>query len=235
MGSTRHVYRQKPVQVITMEKVILTTFTDPMMGLSYESEPIMDRLQREYGDKIEFRNVMGLLVRDVSDFMTPEENSLRPEEGIPLYCKRLAGIYKSEESIGGLPINMEGFCLFDKEHRSSKPLCLAYKAAQLTNPDRVDDFLIGLRHATVIDYLPTTHFEIILKVVRETGIDEESFTRYYQNGSAEKALNEDLAFTRRLGIHLLPAYLMQYKDKALLIQSIEYHDFVDAIDRIIDH
>ena len=79
MGSTRHVYRQKPVQVITMEKVILTTFTDPMMGLSYESEPIMDRLQREYGDKIEFRNVMGLLVRDVSDFMTPEENSLRPE------------------------------------------------------------------------------------------------------------------------------------------------------------
>ena len=42
-----------------MEKIILTTFTDPMMGLSYESEPIMDRLKKEYGDIIEFRNVMG--------------------------------------------------------------------------------------------------------------------------------------------------------------------------------
>ena len=59
-----------------MEKVILTIFTDPMMGLSYESEPIMDRLQKEYGDIIEFRNVMALLVRDISDFMTPEERAL---------------------------------------------------------------------------------------------------------------------------------------------------------------
>ena len=73
-----------------MEKIILTTFTDPMMGLSYESEPIMDRLKKEYGDIIEFRNVMGLLVRDVSDFMTPEEQAMKPEEGISLYCKRLA-------------------------------------------------------------------------------------------------------------------------------------------------
>ena len=89
-----------------MEKVILTAFTDPMMGLSYESEPIMGCLQKEYGDVIEFRNVMGLLARDVSDFMTTEERSLKPEEGISLYCIRLAQIYKSEESIGKLPINI---------------------------------------------------------------------------------------------------------------------------------
>ena len=89
----------------------------------------MERLQKEYGDIIRFKNVMRLLVRDISDFMTPEERSLEPEEGILLYCRLLAKIYKSEESIGGLPINMDGFCLFDKEHRSSKPLNLAYKAA----------------------------------------------------------------------------------------------------------
>ena len=74
-----------------MEKVILTTFTDPMMGLSYESEPIMERLQKEYGDRIEFRNVMGLLVRGVSDYMTPEERALKPEEGIPSIAGVLPG------------------------------------------------------------------------------------------------------------------------------------------------
>ncbi len=216
-----------------MKKVILTTFTDPMMGLSYESEPIMDRLQKEYGDRIEFRNVMGLLVRDVSDFMSPEERALKPEEGIPLYCQRLARIYKSEESIGGLPINMNGFCLFDKDHRSSKSLNLAYKAAQLSDPEKADTFLIALRHATVIDCLPTTHFDIIMKVVRETGIDEESFTRHYHDGSAEAALNEDLDFASRLGIHSLPAYLIQYKDKALLMQSFEYQDFAAAITKLM--
>lgn len=216
-----------------MEKVIITIFTDPMMGLSYESEPIMDRLQKEYGNLIEFRNVMGLLVRDVSDFMIPEERALKPEEGISLYCRRLARIYKSEGSIGGLPINMDGFCLFNKEHRSSKPLNLAYKAAQLADPEKADAFLVALRHATVVDCLPTTHFDIIMKVVREIEIDEKSFIRHYQDGGAEKALNEDLNFARRLGIHSLPSYLVQYKDKALLIQSFDYQDFSDAIKSVM--
>ncbi len=63
----------------------------------------------------------------------------------------LADIYKSEESIGGLPINMNGFHLFDEEHRSSYPLNIAYKAAQLVDNENADIFLYNLRHATVLD------------------------------------------------------------------------------------
>lgn len=218
--------------IIVSEKITITMFTDPMMGLHYESEPIIDRLQKEYADRIEFRYVMSLLVRDVSDFMTPEERAMEPAEGIRRYCARLAGIYKSEKAIGGLPINMDGFRLFDAEHRSSRPLCLAYKAAQLAAPDKADSFLTALRHTTVQDCRQTTHDEEILKVVRSTGIDEESFLRYYQDGSADAALKQDLAFTRSMGIQSLPTYLIQYGDKALLMQSFDYRDFVMAITEI---
>lgn len=213
-------------------KIILTAFTDPMMGLSFESEPIMNRLKQEYGEQIEFRYVMSLLVRDVSDFMTPEERAMEPNEGILSYCKRLAQIYKNEETIGGLPINMDGFCLFDAEHRSSKPLNLAYKAAQITAPKKADEFLTALRHATVVDCFPTTHFDIIMRIVHKTGIDEKAFIQNYHSG-AEEALNEDLAFIRQLGIHSLPAYLIQYKDKSLLIQSFDYQDFSHAIEYVM--
>lgn len=216
-----------------MDKIILTAFTDPMMGLSYESEPIMDRLKEKYGDRIEFRYVMSLLVRDVSDFMTFEERAMDPEAGIRAYCKRLAGIYKDEESIGGLPINMDGFCLFDHEHRSSKPLCLAYKAAQLADPEKADAFLAALRHAIVQDCRPATHLDEILKVVQRTAIDEAAFLQSYQDGSAETALKKDLAFTRSLGIHSLPAYLLQYGDKALIIQSFTYSDFERVIKELL--
>ncbi|MBR1693732.1 MAG: DsbA family protein [Lachnospiraceae bacterium] len=217
------------------QKIILTAFTDPMMGLSYESEPIMGRLKQKYGARIEFRYVMSLLVRDVSDFMTPEERLMDAESGILRYCNRLAGIYKSEEAIGGLPINMDGFRLFDTEHRSSKPLNLAYKAAQLTDPEKADVFLTKLRHATVIDCLPTTHFDEILKVVRKVEIDEISFKRHYQDGSAEKALEKDLEYTHRLGIHSLPAYLIQHGEKALIMQSFEYQDFTEAIKKVCNN
>lgn len=213
-----------------MEKTILTVFTDPMMGLSYESEPILERLQDEYGEGLEIRYVMSLLVRDISDFMTLEERSLDPEEGIRRYNQRLAQIYKSEESIGGLPINMDGFCLFDAGHRSSRPLCLAYKAAQLADPARADAFLTALRHATVLDCRPTTHMDEILKVAAKVGIDREDFLTHFRDGSAEAALEADLAFTQRLQIYSLPAYLFQRGERALIMQSFAYQDFARAME-----
>lgn len=215
-----------------MEEIILTTFTDPMMGLSYESEPIMERLSAAYGEQIEWRYVMGLLVRDVSDFMTPEERKLAPAAGIARYCQRLARIYKNEESIGGLPINMENFCLFDENHRSSKPLNLAYEAAKLADHQKADAFLKALRHATVKAGLPTIHFDVILDVVRHSGIDETAFTKHYEDGSAEDALIADLAYAKLLRVHSLPTYLFQYQGKALFLQSFDYHEFVEAISRL---
>lgn len=212
------------------EPILLTVFTDLMMGLSYESEPILDALTERYGEQLTIRYVMSVLVQDVNDFMTPSERALPPEEGISLYCKRLAQIYKSEESIGGLPINMEGFRLFDPELRSSRPLCLAYKAAQLVAPESADAFLLNLRHATVLDCRQTTHEEEILAVVRESGIEDAAFLTAFHDGRGEAALEQDLVLTRRLGIRSLPAYVIQNSDKAFFLQSFDIDDFVKAID-----
>lgn len=216
-----------------MESIIhMTVFTDPMMGLSYESEPILDALSKLYGKLLQIRYVMSVLVRDVGDFMTPSECALPPEEGIALYCRRLARIYKSEESVGGLPINMEGFCLFDSEHRSSKPLCLAYKAAQLAAPDKADAFLRNLRHATVLDCRPTTHEDEILAVAEETGLNPTAFLTAFRGSSAEAALKQDLDFTVQLGIRSLPSYLIRCGDKAVRLQSFDVREFTAAIDSL---
>ena len=98
------VYADCEMEIRMKKQIRLTAFTDPMIGLSYESEPIMERLEKRYANIIEFRYVMSLLVRDVSDFMLPDELAMEPESGIRRYCRRLAGIYKSEEHIGGYGI-----------------------------------------------------------------------------------------------------------------------------------
>ena len=215
-------------------RIIITVFTDPMMGLSYESEPIMDRLREEYAGSIEFRYVMGFLVRDVSDFMLPEELSMAPGPGIKRYCSRLARIYKSEERIGGLPMKMDSFCLFDEDHRSSMPLNLAFHAARLTDPEKAEEFLRTLRHAIVLENRPAAHFDEILSLVRKTGIDEKTFVSCFRGSDAEKALEKDLAFMRSLGIRSLPAYLIQYRERALILQSFVYADFVNALQMLTE-
>ena len=213
-------------------KVTITTFTDPMMGLSYECEPMFRKLETHFENQVEFKYVMSGLVRDVYHFVDQRDLPLGEDEAIKRYNKRLAKIYENEENISGMPINMNGFCLFDSEHTSSIPLNLAYKAVQFIAPDKADLFLYNLRYATIVDCRPTTHLDEILNVVRRTGIDTETFLKAYNDGTAQAELDKDFALGYRLGIYSLPSYLIQYNEKAVLIQTFSYEDFVSAIDRI---
>lgn len=216
-----------------MEKIILTTFTDPMMGLSYEQEPVYEKLAAHFGDRLVFHYVMSGLVRDVSDFMLPEERALPAEEGIWLYNRRLARIYKGEEGIGGLPINMDGFHLFDGDHRSSYPLCIAYKAVELCCPEKAFPFLLKLRRATIVETRQTTRTDELISVAGETGLDKAQFRRAFEDGRAAAAFQKDLELTRSLGIRQLPTFLIQYGEKAVLVNGMTSYDaFVNMIDKL---
>lgn len=212
------------------DKILISVFTDPMMGLSYESEPVRERLEAAFTGRIAFDYVMALLVRDVADFMLPEELALGREKGIEVYNRRLAQIYKSEESIGGLPINMDGFALFSAEYPSSRPLNLAYHAAKLVAPEKTDAFLHKLRRATIVERRKTTRTEELAAVAEESGISKECFFAEFNGDKAKTALECDLERVARLGIRGLPAYLVEYSGKSVLINGLaRYEHFVAAI------
>lgn len=212
-----------------MNKVTIMTFTDPMMGLSYESEPVFRKLETHF-DEIEFKFLMSVLVKNVYDLVDPADLSVSKEFALKNYNARLAEIYKSEEAMSGLPINMRGFQLFSVNETSSLPLNLAYKAAQLTCVAKADEFLYRLRYATIVECRPTTKLDEILKVVRAVGIDEEKFLVHYNSGNAEKTLQEDLNFAYKLGIHTLPSYVVEYNGEGALFQElIGYNQFVKII------
>lgn len=216
-----------------MEKIILTTFTDPMMGLSYEQEPVYEKLAAHFGDRLVFHYVMSGLVRDVSDFMVPEERALPAEEGIRLYNRRLAQIYKGEEAIGGLPINMDGFHLFDADHRSSYPLCMAYKAAELCCPEKALAFLLKLRRATIVETRQTTRTDELIAVAADAGLDPEQFRICFEDGRAAEAFQKDLELTRSLGIRQLPTVLIEGGEKSLLVSGMASYDtFISLIDKL---
>ncbi len=81
------------------------------MGLSYESEPFFRKLETHFQQQIQFRYVMSGLVRNVYDFVDPEDLKVSQEYALEKYMLQLAAIYKSEENITGMPINMTDFQL----------------------------------------------------------------------------------------------------------------------------
>lgn len=208
----------------------LYVFTDPMMGLSYEAEPVLEKLKEHCGDNLQIRYVMAGLVRDVSDFMTPEELALPPAEGIRNYNKRLAQIYLDEIHFGGLPMNMKEFHLFDEEHRSSWPLDIAFEAARLIAPDKSEAYLYALRRATIVEGRQTTLVEELANIAGKVGIDKDLFLEYYNNGKAEKAFMDDMRFARSIQISTLPSYLVKCDRKSSLVCGMPtYEDFLSLI------
>ena len=216
-----------------MERIVLTTFTDPMMGLSYEHEPVLRQLETHFGAQIEFRTVMALLVRDAHDFMTAQERSQAPEERFRLYNARLARIYQSEATIGGLPILMDGFALFAPDRPSSLPLNLAFKAAQLIAPDKAERFLYRLRYAVVVETRPATRFDELVRVAALSGVDTTAFEKACHSDETREALNGDLRLTASLGIRSLPAALVQYGDRAMMLSGMgDFYEHAKAVTRV---
>jgi len=168
--------------------VRITCFTDPMMGLSYEFEPTLRKLETHFADAVEIDYAMGLLAPSIEPFMTREERALPPDEGFTRYNKRLAGIYKEEEAIAGMPINMGGFRLFTSEHRSTLPLNLAYEAARLLDERRAERFLYRLRYATVVECRPTLEEAEMLRAAALVGYEVPCFREAM--GSAEALFDE---------------------------------------------
>lgn len=217
------------------QHISLTLFSDPMMGLAYECEPTLDRFAAHYGGALEQRHAMVVLVRDVADFMTGEERALPPVEGLARYNARLAQIHLDEETIGGLPMNMEDFCLFDTNHRTSEPLCLAFEAARIASPGRAEAYLRVVRRATIVEGCQTTRDDVLREVARKTGIDLEAFDRALVGGSAAAALRSDMETATRVGVSSLPALLLHAGNAVVLTSPlVGYRQLRRTIDAMAD-
>ena len=68
-----------------MKKVTIINFTDPIMGLSYECEPIFRRLETHFAGDVEFKFVMSLLVRNVYELVNPLDIEIGKEVAIKNY------------------------------------------------------------------------------------------------------------------------------------------------------
>ncbi|MBD5357869.1 MAG: hypothetical protein HDR88_12825 [Bacteroides sp.] len=85
------------------EKVILTSFTDPLCTWCWGLEPIIRKLETHFGNQLEIRYVMGGMVKDINDVVSQNGRDI---ESINI---EIESHWKDVEKRHEMPVKGDGF------------------------------------------------------------------------------------------------------------------------------
>lgn len=212
-------------------KVIeIIEFTDPVCTWCWGSEPVLRTLEARYQEKLKVSFIMGGLVKDISAFYDNYNNiGGDPEQS----NKSIANHWLEASERHGMPVQAEGFKLFTKEHPSTYPQNIAYKAAQMQDEELANHFLRRIREASETEAQQTNRTEILVELASEVGLDIARFLDDYTNGKAEAAFQEDLQTTAQFRAHGFPTFLIRYGEKSMLLRGYQnYNNFKAVINQV---
>jgi len=167
--------------------------TDPACSWSWAFEPVVRRLEREFGDDLEWTFVMGGLARDYgapggSDAAGEAERSGRPVHDW------LLGHWLEVAAGAGMPC--DPLLWRDGPLRSTYPACLAVKAAAEQAADGGGAYLRTLREGLLCFRRKLDTTEALVEEARRAGLDVERFRIDLGSHAILEAFSADLEEVR---------------------------------------
>lgn len=210
-------------------RIIITNFTDPVCTWCWGTEPIFRKLETHFPGQLEFRFVMGGLVKDIHEMQDPANGIGSPDA--KTFNRQVAAHWKEASSRHGMPVDAENFDLFDEEYRSTYPQNIAYKAAQMSDPDKAALFLYNMRVAAAAEARKVSHEDVLVSIASESGLDISAFLAHLHDGPTEKAFHGDMALMYGLGVHGFPTFLVKYNSSQYMLRGYNsYETFAAVID-----
>lgn len=215
-----------------MTKLTITTVADPMMGMLWETWPTMRKLETHYGNQIDFKFMMGQLVKNVYDLVDPNvSRKYGKRVALNQYWTRLMQVYLQEEQIAGMPIYMGGDeRLFDEHHLSSVPLDLGLRAIAGNDQRLEDQALYEMQYDTVVADRQTNDPKYLITLAKKFGIGQSQFSQRYNSAVVKNQLAQEQQIMQQMKINQLPAYILTYQGKTLILKGLpKYCDWQKII------
>jgi putative protein-disulfide isomerase len=201
-------------------------FTDPVCTWCWGSEPVLRKLETRFGEQVKISYIMGGLVQDITSFY----DSYNDIGGDPDRSNRnIAKHWVDASARHGMPVKSDGFKLFSKEHPSTNPQNIAYKAAQMQDPTLANKFLRRIREASAAEARQTNTTEVLLELASEVGLDIARFLDDFTHGSAQRAFEQDLAATAKYGARGFPSFLLKHEEKEMVIRGYKRYEEFKAL------
>jgi len=204
-------------------EVEIVYFTDPWCTWCWGSEPILRRIMEEYGGQVRISYVMGGLVEDIDSFYDPVNRISTVEQVAPHWLEASAR--------HGMPVDVGIF--YEDPPSSTYPANIAYHAAKLQDPAIADKFLRRMREAAATERRNLGRMEVLVELAGEMGLDRERFALDME-GEAKERFEEDLRYSRGLGVTGFPTFLLRNRrgDKLWLHGYQGFEIFERAFERL---
>ncbi|WP_324719058.1 DsbA family protein [Salinimicrobium sp. HB62] len=199
------------ILAISMEKIRIEYFTDPLCCWSWAFEPQLRKLRFLLKDRLEITYVMGGLLRDWKSFNDQMNDIARPAQVGPLWMQA--------KNMSGQPI--EENIWISNPVDTSYLACMAVKAAALQSKVAEEAVLRKLREAVMIHKKNIGEVAVVLEIALELEKDgvlkKGKFKDDLLSDEVSQLFRKDLDRTKASGITRFPSLLITYHDKTYQI------------------
>lgn len=212
-----------------MPDLEIVYFTDPFCSWCWATEPALLALRERHRGRVAIRNVMGGLVRDMSDFHDVA-NGIRTTAEVAPHWREVA-----ERS--GQPIDERLMLDITDPRWSTWPACVAVKAAALQGRDVGDRFLRRLRRAALTERAQAQRPDVQLRLAADVaGLDVARLEADLTSAAAAEAFRRDRAECAAYGASGFPTLLFRLAgstaaDDGFLVGG---HRSLDLYERVVD-
>jgi predicted DsbA family dithiol-disulfide isomerase len=173
--------------------VLVRYFTDPACSASWMAEPVLRRLQVEFGDQVSFTYVMGGLARDYTQGYEDAEAGIGGSRGV---YPGLVAHWLTRAEEGRMPIDPRLW--IEAPIASTYPACMAVKAAAEQAADGGGGYLRGLREGLMCFRRKLDTTEALVEEARRARLDVERFRIDLGSHAIVEAFAADLEETREI-------------------------------------
>jgi len=183
----------------TMDRIMITYYTDPLCCWCWAMETPWNRLLEEYGNQITFRYVLGGMIPDWSSYHDPLNAVSCPLQMGP--------VWMHAAQVTQTKIN---YSIWHTDPPSSSyPSCIAIKCAGLQSLKAEHRYLQKIRKAVMIDGLNISKSEVLLQLAEELEnelpdlFNASQFMKDRKSNTGRDALRKDM---ERAAFHKIGRY-----------------------------
>ncbi len=199
-------------------------FHDPMCSWCWGYQATWQRLLEKLPLHINLAYVLGGLAED-DDRPMP----IDMQEAIQGHWRRIA------EELGA-EFNFE-FWQKCQPRRSTYPACRAVVAASNHTTDELSGhglalaMILAIQKAYYLRAMNPSNIDTLCELAEELGIDREAFYQDMMSDKTEQSLQEQIAYSRNVGVSSFPSLLLDYKEKQYRL-TVDYKEAGTTLEQI---